>query len=250
MTKPGSPYWQGADVDAESAGMAEGWGPGGTLGHGSVEAAEVLEELMGGDAFDDGQGGVRSRPGYGNLLGAQKSVAARRERAARRASMLVVERLIDEMPDLRDKILDSFGEDGLRGRIRSQIVKRLLPGADEVISPSMSDEVRPPMSVVAALAERIKGDSITLLALVYRRAYEHELRRAQAAVRLGAFEADDWAANRATAAVAAPERLVADLAGRVRTAVDRAKRIIHDMTAPTPEAPPPPAEPESPPEEP
>jgi hypothetical protein len=225
----GKGYWDGADVDAESAGMAEGWGPGGTLGHGAVDAAEVLAEIESGE-FDDGEGGVRSRPGYGNVLGAQKAIAARRERAARRASMLVVERMLDELPDLRDKVIDTFIPN-----LRDALVEKILPFSEKWDSFHKDEAKRVALSV--AIAKRLKDETVTLLATVYRHAYETELRRTEALSRLGGLDPELWAEERAQAAVATPEKVAVDLKGRVRAAVEHVRRIIHDMTAPAVESP-------------
>lgn len=197
------------------------WGAGGIFGQSCEDALEVLDEMQDGP-FPDGMGGWRARPGLGNVVGAEDEIRRRREVQARRGPMLVAERLIDELPDLRDKLLDSLGPDGLRGKLRERVMCRL-------VSPFAA---RPPETVRAALVARVREASFEATAEVFRRAYFRDVRRAQAAVRLGAFEPHQWAYERAQQVLAAPSAVAKTIMARAEAIAARVKHVANALSEP------------------
>ncbi len=197
------------------------WGPGGIFGQSAADAIEVLDEMDDGP-HPDGNGGFREKPGVMNRLGAEDAIAWRRDQKARRNSMLLFERFIDELPDLRDKFLDSLGPDGLRGKIRERVMNRL-------VSPYMSTR---PATVRAALGAHLREASFEATAEIFRRAYFRDVRRAQAAVRLGAFEPHQWAYDRAQQALEAPSTVAKTIMARAEALAARVKHVANAISEP------------------
>ena len=203
------------------------WGPGGIFGQAYEDVVEVLDE-MGRGPYPDGMGGFRSRPGLGNRLGAEDEIQRRRDQKKRRDAMLLVERFIDELPDLRDKFLESLGPDGMRGKIRERLVDMLAPGYREGFL-----SVQPgPISVTEAFGRRIAQTSLDATSEVFLRAYNRDIRRGQAAVRLGAFEPEEWAAMQAQKVLATPSAIAAGVMGRARALAARVKHVANAISEP------------------
>jgi hypothetical protein len=194
------------------------WEAGGIFGRTHEDAVEVLDEMEAGP-YPDGKGGFRERPGLGNRLGAEDAIAWRRDQKAHRNSMLLFERFIDELPDLRDKLLDSFGPDGLRGRILDWLIPQ-------------QTFMNKPETVREALGARVKEASLDTTAEIFRRAYARDVARAQAAVRLGAFEPEEWAYAQAQKILTAPATMARALVTRASALVARVKHVAHAVTEP------------------
>jgi hypothetical protein len=192
------------------------WGPGGIFGKAVQDALEVVDEMNDGP-HPDGNGGFREKPGVMNRLGAEDAIARRRDQKARRNSMLLFERFIDELPDMRDKLLDSFGPDGLRGRILDWLIPQ-------------QTFMNKPETVREALGARVKEASLDTTAAIFLRAYERDIARAQAAVRLGAFEPEEWAHAQAQKILTAPATLARAAINGVSAAVARMRHVKNAMT--------------------
>jgi len=208
-------------VNDETHDETHSWGPGGIFGQAYEDVVEVLDEI-GDGPHPDGMGGFRNRPGLGNRLGAEDAIRRRRDQKKRRDAMLLVERFIDELPDLRDKFLDSLGPDGLRGKIRERVMNRLVP-------PYMSTR---PATVRAALGAHLREASFEATAEIFRRAYFRDVRRAQAAVRLGAFEPHQWAYDRAQQALEAPSTVAKTIMARAEALAARVKHVANAFSEP------------------
>ena len=194
------------------------WGPGGIFGKAVQDALEVVDEMNDGP-HPDGNGGFREKPGVMNRLGAEDAIARRRDQKARRNSMLLFERFIDELPDLRDKLLDSFGPDALRGRILDWLIPQ-------------QTFMNKPETVREALGARVKEASLDTTAEIFLRAYERDIARAQAAVRLGAFEPEEWAHAQAQKILTAPATLARAALNRVSVIAARVKHVANAISEP------------------
>jgi len=210
-------YWGGADADAESA----GWPTGGIFGSAVATVTEVLDELSVADGpFSDGKGGFRERPGLGNILGAEEVVQRRHAKSVERASMLVLERIIDELPDVREKFVARLGTEALR--------KKLL----EHLTPNSMIFMHPPPTLQKVLETRVKNAAYESVAEVFRRAYAREIERAETAVRLGAFERAEWCEAQAEKVLAAPTVVAKSILDRIGKVAARAQHIRVAMTEP------------------
>lgn len=191
-----------------------GWGAGGIFGKTVADVAEVDDEMR------------ASSPEFGSAFGtfhrivSEETVRHRRHKRAYRESMLVVERFVDELPDVRDKLVERFGPDSLR----TKFVNRLYPPL------SLDPFTSYPTTVRAALADKIRESSINTMAEVFSRAYQSEIRRAQAASRLGAFSANDWAMMKAQSILAAPSAVATSVATRLGRLAARVKHIAKAAT--------------------
>lgn len=190
-----------------------GWGAGGIFGKTCEDALEVVDEMM-----------DEQPPGFVGRLGAEHEVRRRREQKAHRASMLVIERFIDELPDLRNKLLDRFGPTGLRGKI----LNRLYPDQDPFTM--YPKTVREALGV--RLRTSIRNVSLDTAAEVFLRAYHRDVRRAQAAVRLDAFSAEEWAMMRAHSVLAAPSAVAKTIMDRAGALAARVKHVANAMSEP------------------
>lgn len=208
-------YWDGADVDAESL----GWGNGGLFGGAVAAVTDVLDELETGGPFPDGKGGFRKRPGLGNILGAEEAVRRRNEKAARRATMLVLERIIDELPDVRERLVDSFGPSALRERLLEHLTDGWV---------KMSE----PVGLQDVLEVRLKNAVYEATAEVFRRAYAREIERAEAAARLGAFERSEWCEAQVEKVLATPTVVARSVRDRIGKIIARAQHVRVAMTEP------------------
>jgi hypothetical protein len=209
------------------------WGAGGIFGQSAEDALEVADEMDGGP-YPDGMGGFRDRPGLGNRLGAEDAIRRRRDQKKRRDAMLLAERFIDELPDLRDKIIDSFGADGLRGKIRDKIIERLRRGTYVGIDGIEIQEVERVSgdSVPRALGDRMRDTSLDVAAEVFLRAYNRDIKRSQAAVRLGAFEPEEWAQAQAQKALATPSAVAKTIMDQAGAIVARARHVAKAISEP------------------
>lgn len=193
-----------------------GWGEGGIFGKAVADIAEVDDEM----AASDPDAG--SRFGAFHRLGAEEAVQRRMHRKSHRESMLVIERFVDELPDLRDKLIERFGPDSLR----TKLMDRLYPPL------SLDPFTSYPTTVRAALADKIREASVNTVAEVFSRAYQNEIRRAQAASRLGAFSAEDWALRKAQDILAAPSAVAASITTRLGRLAARAKHVAKAVAEP------------------
>lgn len=199
------------------------WGAGGIFGQSVEDALEVLDE-MGEGPHPDGMGGFRSRPGLGNKLGAEDAIRRRRDQKKRRDAMLLVERFIDELPDVRDKIIDSFGPDGLQGKIRERLLDWIVP------QQTLLDK---PETVGQAVSARVAQASLNTAAEIFLRAYNRDIKRGQAAVRLGAFEfPEEWAAAQAQKVLTMPSTVAAGILDRARALAARVKHVTNAISEP------------------
>ena len=132
--------------------------------------------------------------------------------------MLVIERFLDELPDLRTKIAERFGTDSMRRKL----LARLYPYQDPFTSY--------PTTVRVALADKIREVSVDTAAEVFARAYRSEIRRAQAASRLGAFSANDWAMMKAQSILAAPSAVATSVTTRLGRLAARVKHVAKAAT--------------------
>lgn len=189
-----------------------GWGVGGIFGKTCQDAVEVLDEIECGP------------PGVLNRLGAEDEVRRRRAQKAQRASMLIVERFIDELPDLRDRLLDRFGPTGLRGKI----LNRLCPGQDPFTM--YPGTVREALSV--RLRDSIRNTAFDVTAEVFLRAYNRDIRRAQAAVRLDAFSAEAWAEAQSRKVLTAPSAAAAAVVSRAQALAARLRHVANAVSEP------------------
>lgn len=211
-------YYGNAKKDAEYA----SWDKGGIFGTAVKDIDETLEEIEDGP-FPDGNGGFRERMGYGNVLGSEDAVRIRRAKAAERDSMLLAERFIDELPDLRNKVFDSvFGEDGLRGKLIERIQRGRPYVSDDGFDQPTDD------SVAGALGERLKQTTFDVTAEIFRRAYASDINRAHSAVRLGAFDPEQWARMQALKVLGAPSAVVA----RAQKFAARVKHVVKAVSEP------------------
>lgn len=193
-----------------------GWGEGGIFGKTLMDVAEVDDEML------------ASSPEVGREFGtfhrivSEETVRRRRDKRSRRESMLVIERFVDELPDLRDKLVERFGPDSLR----TKLMDRLYPPL------SLDPFTSYPTTVRAALADKIREASVNTVAEVFSRAYQSEIRRAQAASRLGAFSAEDWALRKAQDILAAPSAVAASITTRLGRLAARAKHVAKAVAEP------------------
>lgn len=186
-----------------------GWGAGGIFGKMVVDVADVDEEMNASPPEIGREFGAFHR------VGAEAAVRRRRDQKTRRDSMLVVERFLDELPDLRDRLVERFGPDSLR----TKLVNRMYP-------PFMMDPFTSyPTTVRAALAKKIREASVNTVAEIFSRAYQSEIRRAQAASRLGAFSANDWALGKAQDILATPAAVATSVTTRLERLAARAKHV-------------------------
>lgn len=193
-----------------------GWGAGGIFGKTVADVAEVDDEMH------------ASSPEIGSAFGtfhrivSEEMVRHRRHKRSHRESMLVIERFVDELPDLRDKLVERFGSNSLRTRL----MDRLYPPL------SLDPFTSHPTTVRAALADKIREASVNTVAEVFSRAYQSEIRRAHAASRLGAFSAEDWALRKAQNILATPSAVATSVATRLGRLAARMKHVAKAVAEP------------------
>jgi len=197
------------------------WTSGGIFGTSVDDAVDVLDELDEAP-YPDGNGGFRSGPGPGNVLGARDVVSQRKMDRARRAKMLLVERFIDELPDVRDKFVSGDVTEMIRGKI----IDLLAPPENF----NWGSERR--MHIRAALRYFVREIAVDVTGEAFLRAYQKDVQRAQAAVRLGAFSPEDWAAMQTQKVLEAPSNVVVAIMNGATMLVERTKRVVKAMTEP------------------
>lgn len=143
------------------------------------------------------------------------SVLLNSAKAAERASMLVLERIIDELPDVREKFVARFGPSALRAKM----LEHLDPGGSE----------RTEWERIGHLASHHAQE---LVAEIFRRAYAREIERAEAAARLGAFERSEWCEAQAEKVLATPAVVARSILDRIGKIVARAQHVRVAMTEP------------------
>lgn len=202
------------------------WASGGIFGAAVDDAVEVLDELNTAP-YPDGNGGFRSGPGPGNVLGARDVVSQRKMDRARRAKMLLVERFIDELPDVRDKVREMFVSGDVTEMVRGKIVNFLAPA--ENFAWGMEQR---PMHIRAALRYLVREVAVEVTGEAFLRAYQKDVQRARAAVRLGSFSPEDWAAMQTQRLLEAPAAAAEVVSEKAEAIAARLKHIASAVFEP------------------